>query len=137
MIQRIQSIYLFLAAVALILFNYLALGVDVKPDPDEIFYGNDHLPILIYSIVVAAISLLALFLFSNRQLQIKICRVNNLLIFGLIGLTIYYLFGNPDFNIESYGIGLVMPLFAMIFNILALKKIGDDEKLVQSMDRLR
>ena len=137
MIQRVQTIYLFLAAAAIILFNYLSLGVDLDPDPDSIVYGKDLAPLFLGSIIVAAVSLINIFIYSNRGLQMRICRINLVLLFALIGMTVYLLIGNPADAIEKPGIGLAMPLFALIFSFLSLKKIGADEKIVRSMDRLR
>ena len=89
------------------------------------------------SIIIAAISLINIFIFSNRVLQMRICRINLFLVFALIGMTVYFLIGIPSIAIEKPGIGLAMPLFALIFSFLGLKKIGADEKIVRSMDRLR
>ena len=137
MIQRIQSIYLLLATAAAVLFNFLSLGIDATTDGDVLVYGKDIIPILALSSLIGLISLISIFLFNNRKLQVKLCRLNLFLVAGLIGLSVFYLFGNPNGTIETPGVGLAMPLFMFVFNLLAMKKIDDDEKLVRSMDRLR
>ena len=137
MIQRVQTIYLFLAAAAVILFNYLSLGTDMDPDPVVLIYGKQIAPLFLGSVAIAAISLINIFLYSNRTLQMRVCRFNLFLLVALIGATTYFLFGIPSVAVEMPGVGLAMPLFAMIFSFLGLKKIGADEKIVRSMDRLR
>ncbi|MCP4121241.1 MAG: DUF4293 domain-containing protein [Bacteroidetes bacterium] len=137
MIQRVQSIYLFLAAAAVILFNYLSLGIDVDPDPDMLVFGKNIVPLFFGSIIIAAISLINIFLYSNRALQMRVCKINLALVLALIGATVYFLIGIPESAIEMPGMGLAMPLFTLIFSFLGLKKIGADEKIVRSMDRLR
>jgi len=137
MIQRVQTIYLFLAAVAVVLFNYLSLGIDVDPDPDVLVYGKNLAPLFFGSIIVAAVSLINIFLYSNRVLQMRVCRLTLVLVLALIGASVYFLIGIPASDIEMPGVGLAMPFFALIFSFLGLKKIGADEKIVRSMDRLR
>jgi hypothetical protein len=38
---------------------------------------------------------------------------------------------------QKMGIGIIMPLIAIILTILAIRKIGADEALVRSLQRLR
>ncbi|MCB0501605.1 MAG: DUF4293 domain-containing protein [Bacteroidetes bacterium] len=137
MIQRIQSIYLLLAAVAVVVFNFVALGIDETPEPDVVVFGKNMLALFIPSLVIAGISFITIFLFSNRKLQMSITRINLFLVLVLIGLTIYFLFVDQANAVESPGMGLILPIFTFLFSFIALKKIGADEKLVRSIDRLR
>lgn len=137
MIQRIQSIYLLLAAVAVVVFNFVALGIDETPEPDVVVFGKNMLALFIPSLVIACISFITIFLFSNRKLQMSITRINLFLVLVLIGLTIYFLFVDQANAVESPGMGLILPIFTFLFSFIALKKIGADEKLVRSIDRLR
>lgn len=137
MIQRIQSIYLLLAAVAVVVFNFVALGIDETPEPDVLVFGKNMLALFIPSLVIAGISFITIFLFSNRKLQMSITRINLFLVLVLIGLTIYFLFVDQANAVESPGMGLILPIFTFLFSFIALKKIGADEKLVRSIDRLR
>ena len=137
MIQRIQSVYLLLAALAAGLYDFLSLGIDETPQPEISVTALDHMPVFAVSSAVGLLALATIFLFRNRNLQMRLCRVNLLLISVLIGLSVFFLFGNPNGNIETPGFGLAMPIFMFVFSFLAMKKIADDEKLVRSMDRLR
>jgi O-antigen/teichoic acid export membrane protein len=62
-----------------------------------------------------------------------------LLIMGLVGLCIFYIFTlrNQLLADLKYSIGLVLPLVAAIFTFLAYKRIKQDETLVRSYDRIR
>ncbi len=137
MIQRIQSIYLLLSTAAIALFNFLPLGIDETPEPDIIAMAPNFIELFGIAIGIGAISLINTFLFKNRKLQMNICKLTMVLILGLIGASAYFLLGVPETTIESPHVGLIMPLFALIFSFLAMKKIGQDEKLVRSIDRLR
>lgn len=55
----------------------------------------------------------------------------------LMGLLIFYLAFNHTTKINLPKPGLVFPLFALVFNILGLRGVVADEKLIESMDRLR
>jgi hypothetical protein len=40
-------------------------------------------------------------------------------------------------NATTPSIWVILPVIAFIFNLLAVKKIGADEKLIRSLDRIR
>jgi hypothetical protein len=137
MIQRIQTIYLLIAAIALVVFNFIALGVDTTPDPDQVVFGKAVLPILIGSLVVAALTLVAIFMYNNRVLQSNICKLTIFLTIALMAATGYLLFGIPTTAIEVVKLGVGFPVIGLVMQFLGLKGIQADEKLVRSMDRLR
>jgi hypothetical protein len=137
MIQRIQTVYLFIGAIALVVFNFMALGIDTTPEPDVVVFGKTLLPVLIGSLVVAAFTLLAIFLYKNRVLQSNVSKLSLFLTAVIIGVTAYLLFGNSSTAIEVVKFGVGFPVLALIFQFLGLKGIQADEKLVRSMDRLR
>lgn len=137
MIQRLQTVYLLLAVASVALFNFIALGVDETPHPDKIVYTSDLNPLLIISVLAGIFCVVAMLLYRDRKLQMKVCRIAILLFFFQIGLMTYLLYFQEGYALEIPGIGLVMPVFGVIFTFLSLKRIGHDEKLVSSMDRLR
>lgn len=82
------------------------------------------------------LALLSIFLFKNRKLQATICALN----FLLMLVYAYLLFAETNrlnlFDINWHWMAFT-PVMLPVFNILALRGIFDDEKLIQSMDRLR
>ena len=46
---------------------------------------------------------------------------------------------NPESGIQFHkiGVGIIMPFISIIFSYLAIRKIGADEILVRSLNRLR
>jgi hypothetical protein len=138
MIQRIQTVYLFIGAIALVVFNFIAIGVDTTPEPDVVVFGKSLLPVLIGSLVVAAFTLVAIFLYKNRKLQSNVCKLSIFLTVVVMGVAAYLLFGILGCTaIEAVKFGVGFPVLALIFQFLGLKGIQADEKLVRSMDRLR
>lgn len=88
------------------------------------------------------LSLFTLSKFKNRDIQMKLGRFNYLIILLTIILsfvnirTIEDLF--PNMNVEvSYGVGLFMPVCALVFLFLANRAIKKDADLIKSIDRIR
>lgn len=158
MIQRIQSIFLllaFLAAVAL--FFYPMAGIysnltaykfyvyelkNMVPGEASQFSFMTTFPLLLLNILVAALSVICVFLYKNRIRQAKIVRLAILLEIILIALVFFVyasiiernLFASPNYLDEA---GIYFPLISLIFLIMANRFIMKDEKLVRSADRLR
>jgi succinate-acetate transporter protein len=45
--------------------------------------------------------------------------------------------GNITLQTENYGLGVILPSLSVLFVILALRGIRNDEKLIKSAERLR
>lgn len=158
MIQRIQSVFLFLAflaAIALLfypiagiysdLYTYKFYIYELKnmvPGESSMFSFMTTFPLLLLNIVVGLISVICIFLYKNRIRQAKIVRLAILLEIVLIAL-IFFVYASiieknllitPDYLEEA---GIYFPLISLIFLILAYRFILKDEKLVRSADRLR
>jgi hypothetical protein len=147
MIQRIQSIWLLLAAlVAVSLLFVPTVGLEGS-EGYFILNGsglkNDNLgmttnyPLLISNIAAALVSVANIFNFRNRKLQIRLIWINILLLAGL-GVWIFLLaksvIGLKVLDIEM---GVFVIPVAIIFLFLALRGVKNDEKLIRSADRLR
>ncbi|MEO6759801.1 MAG: DUF4293 domain-containing protein [Saprospiraceae bacterium] len=149
MIQRIQSIFLLLASGAI--FGQFALPyLTTSPnDPartlpvftDGVFNPMDNIGLLGLTVLSGLVSFLAILLYKNRGLQSKFT-VGALLASGLLlalaGFTAYQTLQSlPPGGAAHYQAGLAMPVVALVFQWLAGRSIGKDERLVKSMDRLR
>ena len=135
MLQRIQSLYLLIAAICsgiLSSSTYLVIS-------DGITYGIiDSLAYVFLFIGSALLSLTSIFLYKSRQTQFVLGRLNIILNFILLGLFVYRLLNLPGETANSEkGIGLLLPIFSIVLLALANKAIKKDESLVKSVDRLR
>jgi len=154
MIQRIQSIYLLLAVIALSLvffFPIAELLVDGKllsifryRGLYELNAGQEILKIAAYPLAILfsiniLIGIITIFKYKNRKLQMRLCLINILLLIGALGLAYFMTaFTFSDFNaVVQYKFAAVMPIIAIIFSFLAYKGIQKDEKLIKSIDRIR
>lgn len=147
MLQRIQSIFLLLASGSIWALFGLPFAESSQTVPTSNFFDNDQLysvnddPSLLGIFAVAGIlALVAIFLFNNRALQIK------LTIFSVIAtilgsLLVLWFFMQEGALLQSIEVnempGIGLPVLAVLFGLLAVRFIRKDNKLVKSMDRLR
>lgn len=136
MIQRIQSIYLFIAAlISGVLIFFVSLWSN---EAGEAVYVEDVILALAMFLGSAVLSLVTIFLFKNRKLQFVLGRVNILLNFFLLGVFVYWTLTVPgEMQISEKGIGMFIPVLSIVFLVLANKAIKKDEDLVKSVDRFR
>jgi uncharacterized membrane protein len=89
-------------------------------------------------LVAAIFAFVAIFIFKNRKLQFVIGRFTILINLILLGLLIYVSLTLPgEASVSEKGIGMFIPILAILLLVLANKAIKKDEDLVKSADRLR
>ena len=158
MLQRIQTLYLAGAALAILLFFFFPLanfyhelegnyrfylyGVrSMDPEPKVAFSAWFTLPVIVLAAASLILSAATIFLYRNRLLQIRLCAFNGLS--NLVTIMVIFFFYAPKIKamtlIEpAYNfVGMAMPLAALVLIILANRAIKKDEVLVRSADRLR
>ena len=143
MIQRIQTVYLLLTSiisgVLIFVFN-LWKSLEKNVFALDLLNSDSSLlkvvPILF--LVSAILAFVAIFLFKNRKLQFVIGRLTILINLILLGLLIYVSLTLPgEASVSEKGIGMFIPILAILLVVLANKAIKKDEDLVKSVDRLR
>ncbi len=135
MIQRIQSIYLLLAFVlnGTIFFNVLYDHAQADP---QAWIG---LGFTIVLILAGLISFISIFLYSNRNTQIRTVTgaiISQIIAFGY-ATGILISLGGFGAYLWDEALGTLFLFIALAATILARKKIRDDRDLVRSMDRIR
>lgn len=135
MLQRIQSVYLFIAAL---INGGLIFLFQLWEEAGRPVYAQDEPLVLSLFLGSAILALVTIFLFKNRKLQFVLGRVNIILNLILLGLFVYWSLIVPgESNITEKGIGMFIPIISIVFLVLANKAIKRDEDLVKSVDRLR
>ncbi|UZO79242.1 DUF4293 domain-containing protein [Aquimarina sp. ERC-38] len=136
MLQRIQTIYLLLAAaVSGAICIFVPYGIDANKV--EIYAYEKPLVFGLF-IASALLSLITVFLYKNRKLQFVLGRVNILLNLILLGVFVYWsLTISGETMVSEKGIGMVIPIVSIVLLVMANKAIKKDEDLVKSVDRLR
>lgn len=146
MIQRIQSVFLFLASLAALSLFAVPFAETEDQIANNIIFADgfyniaDHPGLIGFFSAAGALALIAIFLFKNRHLQMRLTIFSAIaVILGIVFGLIYFL--NNSGGLEGTEIndqfGLYIPLIALLFILLAYRYISKDEKLVKSMDRLR
>lgn len=147
MLQRIQTVYLFIAIVLGALYLYSPIVSFVGPDEKFSHYRAWELKYFVqgYWVFVGGIAvgisiganLLSIFLYKFPSLQ-KILGLlsilNMLFCFGYA----YYFWSVGDYKEDTiFYYGNITPWLVILFNLLALHGIRKDEILLKSYDRLR
>ncbi len=145
MIQRAQSLHLLGAAICFgLLFKVPFATSDVAIPhifEDQIYHIDDHILLLILTIMGIALSFGAIFLYQNRPLQLTLTKVNVVVSILLPLLAILLVLNEGTYTSDSGQIndswGIFLPVLSLVLSMLAIRNINKDEKLVRSMDRLR
>ena len=156
MIQRIQTIYLFLAIICMVGMFFIPIGLYTADGIEYIlsFGGLQSATgqeievsaniILQFSIpLILLVLVIQMLYFKKRPLQLRLGRLLYLLLATLIASLIYLIgenqahLPNPEIAEVQYGVGFFLPVAAIVFEFLANRSIKKDEKLVKSLDRLR
>lgn len=138
MIQRIQSLWLFLAAMIMLSLFYFSI-YKFRDDGQIISIGNDYLGIILL-VGSVILSLVAIFNFKKRKTQISMIWLNILV---CVGLQVWLFFEINQLKPENindagyFGVGAFIPLIVIVLLFLAKMGITKDEKLVKSLNRLR
>ena len=137
MIQRIQTLYLLIAFIVTGVLPFVFPLWTVANGADFLFMQNQLFVILFG--LSTTLSLLSIFSYKKRQHQFVIGRLNIILNLILLGLFVYHslnLSGETP-AVSEKGIGMFLPILAIVLLGFANKAIKKDEDLVKSVDRLR
>ncbi len=142
MIQRIQTIWMLLSGLVFLLLARLPIYTGITIDNTTIVLMTaERLHLMILSIFLVVMPLIAIFLFKNRSAQKKILWLHIMLC--LLMVLFFWMAKDAFINVDpayertQYGFGVAVPVFSLIFDILAYRGIRKDEKLIKSADKLR
>lgn len=136
MIQRIQTIYLLIAALLMIgLYIWFPL---VQDEAGNLVTKKEDYSVFIPIFLSISLSIISIFAFKNRLRQFILNRINIILNFILLGVFVFNsLSVSGEVLVSEKGIGVLIPIISIVFLVLANKAIKRDDDLVKSVDRLR
>ena len=156
MIQRIQTIFLFLVVVCMGItlgtelweqtvngqtWRLNALFLENLDANGEVISSSSKWYLAALAAFAGLLALISIFQYKNRGRQMMINMVNSLFMVALVALTFLTTNGlNSEIGAEvagNYKIGFWAVLAGMVFNMLANRFIRKDEMLVRSVDRIR
>ena len=137
MLQRIQTIYLLLAFVVTGILPFIIPLWTMSDGAAYLFMQNQVYVILLG--LSTTFTLLSIISYKKRQNQFVIGRLNIILNLILLGLFVYRSLNlsGETLAVSEKGIGMFLPIVAIVLLVLANKAIKKDEDLVKSVDRLR
>lgn len=155
MIQRIQSIFLFLVSILMGLTVFLPVwgkqdGTNkiemnaiemIQTLAGDVVMEQTTIYLAIIAGLTAILAFWNIFNYKNRRFQMKITLFCTLLIAIFIGVSTFLTYQAENvFSPEvggTFGFGYFLPVAAILFNWLSLRFIKKDEDMVRSADRLR
>lgn len=159
MIQRIQTVFLFLVVVAMVLVLIFPIWHQVNPgqtqmatltawslstvdvESGEAVESSSKIFIALLAFISMGLALFSIFQYKNRTRQMFLNMMNSLAMVINVGLIIWVSHSaneviNPTVN-GAFVIGFWAIFAGMIMNLLANRFIRKDEMLVRSVDRIR
>jgi hypothetical protein len=136
MIQRIQSLWLLLAATCAFAGFKFSFYTGTKLN-DILFHelnAASSFVLMAGTIAVGTLALITIFLFKNRTLQLRLCVLGILLEAILIFL---YYRETTTFTKGTFSLTAVLQIIIVLAFVLAARGINKDEKLLRESDRLR
>jgi peptidoglycan/LPS O-acetylase OafA/YrhL len=155
MLQRIQSLLLAIAAIAMIAFLFLPVWVKTGTDEQASIDAFNFIhtkgtlsqvtPVYylgLLAIFSSIIAVFAIFQYKNRVKQMLFVALNSLISAVLMVSTVYIAQFNANklFEVDktgSYKIGIGMVAISLVCSGIANRFIRRDEKLVKDADRMR
>lgn len=131
--QRVQTLYfgIIVALMAALLSGNFA----TVPGTEDTMRYTEYLPYAVLIVISLAANLVALFCWGRRSLQIRLAGGAAVVLLALqVWIAVGY-FKLPDAYVVRWT--AVLPLAALIFEILAMRGVYADEMLVRSASRLR
>ncbi|MGL4293415.1 MAG: DUF4293 domain-containing protein [Bacteroidales bacterium] len=154
MIQRIQTLFLLLAVCLISVMLFVPLASFQMNDMTYLLKADALIntmkdnqaelvlwPLFIMLIIMVIVPVVTIFLYKKRMLQIRLCIFSSVL-----NALFYALFFYEITVVQKQMAGiqfvyqywvLVIPAVAIFFNILAIRKIGQDEMLIRSLNSNR
>jgi len=153
MLQRIQTVYLFISAILIVslfgvssanifstsgeLYIYNVKGIYSAIENGGLVYPG--WPVALMAAALALLHVVVIFLYKKRQAQMRLTILSILMETGLAAVMYYFISKgsallNADFNLE---VPFVFPVIAAILDYLGWRGIVKDETLIKSLDRIR
>ena len=156
MIQRIQTLYLLIVLVAMSLTLSLPSMRAISPEGIDFAFSNLRglyqveqggfnitgvtMWLLFTNIIILVISLITIFTYRWRVIQMRLSSFNMVLLVGYYAIfffTRYVILQQNIMASTTFSWPIILPLIGAILTYLALRAIAKDEALVRSLDRLR
>ena len=149
MIQRIQSVYLLVVSILMVICMCNPIGSIIASTNEISEFGNlaitlpdgtkDYAPwaLFVILLIVAVLAFVTIFLFKKRMLQIRLTIFSSVVLIGYYLVMAALIFMTAEETSFTPSWTICLPFVGIILNWLAIRGIGADEALVKAYDRLR
>jgi hypothetical protein len=142
MIQRVQTIWLLIAAIAIFVtlkFSFYSgtlinTGTLVSKDLFDSLVATDNFLIMVLTCALGSAIVINIFLFKHRTLQFRICIIALLVEFLILFL---YYRQTKLYTKGTLDLWAIFHLVVIVALIFAARGIYKDEKLIKDSNRLR
>jgi hypothetical protein len=156
MIQRIQTVYLFSAAIVAFILLFISIGTlqgeagfyTYTPFSVKIIHTDMKIASTVFNALLligsSLLSLITILFYKKRKIQVRLINVNMIVILAALFcmLIVYpkWIFPSNEYlkgTILNFNFVLLISLFVALGLYLAKKAILKDEALIRSTERLR
>ncbi len=145
-IQRIQTLYLLIALVMMVVFAFLtSFSFDVAGS--EYMVGtlstgvagktSIHLLMSCLNGLVVVLTVIAIFSYKNLRLQKRLCGISIILLIALLISIGVMILGATDEQNLSFEISNVLPVASLLLLFLAHRGITRDQRILSDSARIR
>lgn len=154
-IQRWQSVLLFIVTVMMACFTFMSLGqvqlTDYSLNFTTLGFTYEGIPsqggetgyymhtwaFFIVSLLSMVLPLINIFLFKNLKLQKNVCIIEIFLLLALLAIGVVYGYYHFDTTTVSWSSIIIAPLIAFVADLMAYNRISSDQRLLKAADRIR
>lgn len=140
-LQRWQTVFLFLGAVCMVLFTFLPFASLKNEIQIMDLYPKDFPVYLVLNLLIAALMLIAIFKYRNLKQQKKVTLLSILLICCSAVTGGFLLFGpsapQGEVSLLWRKGDIALLLAALICGLAAYRGISKDQRTLSSYDRIR
>lgn len=139
MLQRIQSVWLLLAAAcAFLSLKFPFFSGNITDSKNFTLFkdlnGLFNIPLLMLTLSIGILALVCIFLYKNRTQQFRLTLIA--IVLEVLLMVLYYSY-SKDFVNGTFALTAILQACVAFFLFLAAKGIRHDEKIVQDSNRLR
>ena len=129
MLQRIQSVFLFLSSIITLIMIFFVPIFEIE---SKEMFASDFLWAKVFLFISAFLSLISINMYKSRKKQILLCSFSRTQI--TIALILLLFMYKKELNVKVELLLFAIPYLLLILSSYFIKK---DEKLVKSSDRIR
>ncbi|MDB5201792.1 MAG: hypothetical protein JWQ27_1201 [Ferruginibacter sp.] len=136
MLQRIQTIWLFLAAACA--FASLKLpfysGTNTSGIPSYELMGTENFLLMLLTIAIGVVALITIFLYKNRKIQLRLCLLG--IVLEVLLIFLYYR-ELKNYMGGTYSLTSILHALILVFLFMAARGIRNDDRIIKESNRLR